>query len=508
MTLLKGFHKLPRELRDQIYEEYFTLEGGYHYNHKTNKLLTAKGEAIHLSIRLASRQIAVETRGLALELNTVNFSTVYDSDLNQRAGHFNTLVTLINSLKGQYLLWQAQRSGLFDAKVRTYVEEHHPRFLPVLDALEAGRVTNSNGYVWKETPSQSRHFVESTLHIMAAQPGFHETVSRASHWHGRYDNPCPDPFPVVAHHHVPWVLPSEEELAVMRGIVSLCPIVASRFKTWQYWEKEKYRLSAATTSIAFLGALTSKTRLEMRNLVLNEDHAAVAWPECHVQGLIPFCQENSNLRIERRVSLWKAVLPAAAASLYAIMTTAPAAQRRSRYDCVAPQILSRGRFGYSGVADWIMEALELESLGMPSGSFTLVLDGEPTTEQSTQVFNILQHNAAWQTAYDISIHDSTVWPVPLTWLQGRDHDSYILRGFPDALKAISEGRSIVKCDIDTGLVHDVDQIIADGRSWTQGEWHANWWTTIQLHGDIHTSEPLPSWVELRMEDMLEEEGMD
>ncbi|KAI4695935.1 uncharacterized protein J4E88_000105 [Alternaria novae-zelandiae] len=506
MVALKGFCRLPRELRDQIYAEYFTIEGGYHYDHAANKLVTAAGDGIDLNVRLTNRQVAVETRGLAFKLNAVNFSTVYDRDLNQRAGNFNTLVTIINDLKGRYFLIDAQRSRLFDAKVRTYVEEHHPHFLPVLDALEAGSVTNSDSYVWKETPSQSRHFVESTLHVMAAQPDFNETVTRASNWHGRDDNPRPDPFPVVAHHHVPWSLPSEEELAAMREIVSPHPIVATRFKNWQYWEKEKYRLSAATTSIAFLGSLTCKTRLELRNLVLHEDHVAVAWPECHVQGLIPFCQENSKLRIERRVSLWKAMLPAAAASLYAIMTNPPAAQRRSRYDCVPPQILSRGSFGYSGVADWIMEALALESLGMPSGCFTFVIDGEPTPEQSTRVFNILQHNAAWQTAYDLSIHDSTVWPVPLTWLQGRDHKAYIMRGFPDALKAISAGRSVVKCDIDTGLGLDVDKIIAEGRSWTQREWLENWSSTVQLHGNIHTSDPLPSWIELRMEDMLEEEG--
>ncbi|KAI4933167.1 hypothetical protein J4E85_003571 [Alternaria conjuncta] len=114
MTILEGFRRLPRELRDQIYEEYFILQGGYHYNHKTNKLLTAKGKAIDLNLRLASRQTAAETRGLALKLNTVNFSTVYDSDLNQRAGHFNSLLNLINEWKGRYLLREAPRSGLFD----------------------------------------------------------------------------------------------------------------------------------------------------------------------------------------------------------------------------------------------------------------------------------------------------------------------------------------------------------------------------------------------------------
>jgi hypothetical protein len=40
----------------------------------------------------------------------------------------------------------------------------------------------------------------------------------------------------------------------------------------------------------------------------------VAWPQCHAQGFIPFCQRNPKLRIER-VDLWKATLPAASGLL-------------------------------------------------------------------------------------------------------------------------------------------------------------------------------------------------
>ena len=57
-TPLPALLRLPRELRDLIYEEYVRVDGGYVYNPETNKLAHADGSPIDLSLRLVCRQLA------------------------------------------------------------------------------------------------------------------------------------------------------------------------------------------------------------------------------------------------------------------------------------------------------------------------------------------------------------------------------------------------------------------------------------------------------------------
>jgi hypothetical protein len=134
--MLSSFLALPRELRDQVYADYFAIKGRYQYNHATNKLATSSGTSSHLNIRLTCRQVAAKTRGLALKLNTINFSTVCDVTLYQRAGQFDALLEIISELKAKFLLADAQRTSLVNETIRNYVERHHPGFLPIVQTLQ------------------------------------------------------------------------------------------------------------------------------------------------------------------------------------------------------------------------------------------------------------------------------------------------------------------------------------------------------------------------------------
>ncbi|KAI4954047.1 hypothetical protein J4E91_001756 [Alternaria rosae] len=510
MAPLSGFRKLPRELRDQIYADYFAIEGGYRYNHTTNKLTTSESTSVDLNLRLTCRQVAAETRGLALRLNPVNFSTVCDENLRQRAGRFNTIQKIISELKAEYLLSHAPRSGLIDSTICDYVGKHHSEFLPTIQTMQTfGRNgIGRNVDEWKEIPSQARHFIASTLQAIGAKPDFGDAVSREPHWKGTSYTPSPDPVPVVAHSNLPWMLPSEEDISDMLKLIQPLSVEASRFKPERYWDQEQYRFSAATAAIRFLESLPAETRLAMRNLVLHEDHESVAWPECHGQGLIPFCQENSDLHIERRVSLWRTILPAASITLYELQSQTLENVQRWKYDRLTAQMISRGYMGDNGAAAWIMEALVLASLGMPASAFSLVIDGMPTPETSAQVFNVLQRDAAWQSAYQQCVKTPDLQSCQLNWIMVRENVAFTMRGFPEALQEICSGKSLVRCNFDTGFAHDVDQIVAQGRTWTLIEWLQNWHTTGKLQADIHTAAPLPSWLEIRQEKLLGYTGTD
>ncbi|KAI4715118.1 hypothetical protein J4E89_000804 [Alternaria sp. Ai002NY15] len=506
----QGFLKLPRELRDQIYEDYFTLEGGYHYNHQANKLLAAQAEVIDLDIRLTCRQVAAETRGLALKLNPINFSTVCDENLRQRAGRFNAIQIIISELKAKYLLWHAPLSGLIDSAICDYVGKHHSAFLPTIQTMQCfGRNgIGRNVDEWKEIPSQTRQFIASTLEAIAAKPDFEDAVSREPHWKGTAYTASPDPVPVVTHSHPPWMFPSEDDISDMLELIEPVSVEASYPKPWLYWDQEQYRFSAATAAIRFLESMPAETRLAMRNLVLHEDHESVAWPECHGQGLIPFCQENSDLHLERRISLWRTILPAASMSLCELQSQTLEDMQQWKLDRLTANMISQGHWGDNGVAAWIMEALALASLGMPAGAFNLVIDGMPTPETSAQVFNVLQRDAAWQSAYQQCVKTPDSQSCQLNWIMVRENAAFIMRGFPEALQEICSGKSLVRCNFDTGYAHDVDQIVAQGRTWTLIEWRKNWHSTAQLQADIHTVAPLPSWLEIRQEKLLGRTGSD
>jgi len=80
-------------------------------------------------------------------------------------------------------------------------------------------------------------------------------------------------------------------------------------KSGEYWKQHwhKLRFSAAAAAAHFLSSLSPTNRQHTRKIVVHEDHFSVARPECHAQGLVPFCQENPALRIERQANLWKTI---------------------------------------------------------------------------------------------------------------------------------------------------------------------------------------------------------
>lgn len=173
----------------------------------------------------------------------------------------------------------------------------------------------------------------------------------------------------------------------------------------------KYRFSAASIAIKFLSSLPSKLRMHLRHVRLLENNVCVGFPESHAQGLIKFCVENSNLRVERRVNLWEAIfkqLTSNGRAMHVVNDLNSASE---------VQYLFAKSFGDTGfhtvsitnnLALWIMEAAALVPSGMPKDSFTLVLDGAPGDDALMSVFmNHIQRDAAWQRAWEIASERAT-----------------------------------------------------------------------------------------------------
>ena len=248
----------------------------------------------------------------------------------------------------------------------------------------------------------------------------------------------------------------------------------------------------------------------MQKILLIEDRESIAFPECHAMGLIEFCQKNKRLHIERRVNIWRNILPAGSDNalspirLYHIIhwDSVPLPEARHNIDDVrfAPGQLHSTEISHAfGV--WIEEGLAIFNAGMPSGSFSLVFDGDCDPVQSSEVFDLVIRDAAWQEAMDEWCKQRSIIP---SFLKRRDTYTCVTEGFPRAIKGIVEKSSFTSCNFPVGSLCDVKQILDGDQSRTLDEWDQAWLDEHELK-TFQTAPPLPSWIELRLDKVIQED---
>ena len=204
----------------------------------------------------------------------------------------------------------------------------------------------------------------------------------------------------------PWTIPSDDEFAQMDTILgqSLYGVQSPTFDPSpdpNCWERIRWRFSAAAVAVHFFKSISQSTCLGIRNVVLHEDQHSVAHPECHVLGLIPFCLQNPRLNIERRVNMWRNILVGRMGEgVHAFALNIEDLSARDEGDTSSWRTYNKFGVGVIGrkCCQWITEASALSSSGMPSGSFSLVLDGDPAPDQSSALFEVVKDDAAWQVA--------------------------------------------------------------------------------------------------------------
>ena len=198
----------------------------------------------------------------------------------------------------------------------------------------------------------------------------------------------------------------------------------------------------------------------LRTIVLDEDFKAVSRPEVHARGLIPFCIKNPQLRIERRIGLFTNLLPEG---------------------FVWSQGLDTGcRWLFSDMCfrvmiPWIEEALALSSLGMPTHSFSLVIDG--STEEALEIWNLLKYAAATQEARLLDEPVPPSRPLVLKYNSSRD----LPANFAKTIRDIVEGTSVIRFDGDVGELWDPEVFLYERRDWNKEQWDMDWFCNVTRH---------------------------
>jgi hypothetical protein len=479
--------ELPRELRDCIYSYYFIAEDGLVFDYDTTRRSAFCNKPLDLNLQLTCRLLAKETRGLTFKLNTLHFSCSSGSLICPSLGQFTPLLDALITHKST-AIWL---TGNLDATIYEHLKVYFPHLASLVDLLQAFSGGWRTGQV---IPSGGRLFIAVALEYIATHPALYDTLDE------RCYGDATRVIKSISTWCDPWTIPTEETIAELAAAVPNPENIEASWLDYNgYWEEQQYRLSAASVAIQFLERLPSSMRPYIRRIILHENRVAIAWPECHGQGPIPFCQENRRLRIERCVSLWRNIFPSRSASLCQTIHGISDFADVSRLDNLSGSRVSRC------LASWLMEAEALQDMGMPHGAFTLTLQCDSIPDKTREVFDLVKSDAAWQRALEACWHDEHV-VVRLRSQCKRvpNTSSYIAFGFPEAIKGIVDGTSPVKLDFDLDDSCDVnvEELIPQVRSWRRWEWDENW---MRLHREVgfEPEAPLPStWLELRKEDLL------
>ncbi|KAF6803476.1 hypothetical protein CSOJ01_10893 [Colletotrichum sojae] len=493
------FLRLPREIRDMIYEEYFRLDGGYLCDTDAflkGSLSTSSGEPVDLSLVYTCKMVAEETEygNVALGFNTVTFTTLYSPEHGELALFFRKLmmdgVGFIKAAMLNSACHQPTESSVSKLKSR------YPQFAPLLHRLKPeDPVTGHDllsrvdfrGGSYGEAPSLYHEFVDETLRTAAEDPkaslAVRDFVVPWNLYCERNDAPPPgleeyqrrrlrSGFEIIDNHSQFWEIPSpsdmDELIRLTKYTVSaVCPEVET-----------KYRFSAAAVAIYFLKNMSPNVCRHLRRLVLLEDKRSLCYPESHALGLIPFCQKYPKLNIERRARLWTNVF------LQGVEYDGMMERQWIREYRQAPQGDLFSINITPTVAPWVIEASRLAKAGMPPGSFSLLLESAGANELATEIFESVVHkDIAWQEAWMTCSEMMLPFPPHLVSQEGREslrHASwnlllpggvvYPFENLARAMRDIVEGKSVVRCDFHPGTPWDVGPIVEQHKYWNEEKW--------------------------------------
>ena len=471
--------RLPRELRDLIYGYYTQVQGGYIYNFVTNKLIQADGRPISYPLVFACRQTASELREIFFRINTITFSTYFSESTSMEASLFHSSCRSIDSKKKMLVQHLAPRL-LTQSMVQAAMNEY-PQFSEILvdwisrDLVARGGQDFSGG----EATSTWNEFTQYLLQSMSKHPQFLKEARKV---------PC---VPLWSSnkvielkdvHFEPWSIPSNTDLTHLAKVCGIKP------KITDCLVETKCSYSAASVALRFLHSVPKSTRDTMRKIVLLEDREAVANPKCHGQGLIKMCKAHPKLRIKHIVSLWQNAFPVITLrSLYHV-----ACEYGWGVDRVNHDRLESAHVTYT-IGSWIAEALALPSYGMPRGSYSLIFDGNPNPEHASKVFQVVQRDAAWQSALDFA-YMSGMLPKPSPAAR-RLQKGYMYEGLPEAIYNISIGSGPITCNFDLSPPCDIENLLQEHRGWSIDDWSEKW--NSHQPKEFQTESPLPPWHVLR-----------
>ncbi len=568
-----GFLSLPRELRDTIYHHYLFEPEGYHFNLASGKLCASGNRPVNLALMRTCTAVAAEMHHLPLRTNVVHFSTSADPSESERTISARFAMLLEYFEQGRIAALTLSREPSLrpyqTPEVDAKLALKYPQFAPLLHwwSPESPRAYPSVAKwagiasIWGEPDSEFLAFQSYMIELLSTNADFLGALVESDLLH-KLDDPRSSLYsPVVdeasqarreqmhsflldkeqkprgerasffrsvlsASKPEPWTIPSLEELVQMMANVNLSPsnsaheaqrclgLETPKYGQGHQWKCVKWRFSAAAAAIHFFKSISRETCSAVRRVVLHEDRPSVGFPESHVLGLIPFCVQSPQLHIERRVNIWRVLLSPHSCQgtcLHAIANHIVSISEN--VEKFSSKICDRGCIALisESCCRWITEASGLSAKGMPAHSFSLVLDGDPAPDKSSELFERMKEAVAWQVAQAQAYPDQS---PSLGFIATRSAWIYRCGVFPQAINDIVNGTSFISCNFPTGTLHDPRAVLnmnrhlvhRDARGRMSGR---GWLIAFENHQKRHPMRfpPHLSFVDLAAEELLPEEHM-
>ncbi|KAJ4125335.1 hypothetical protein NW768_008952 [Fusarium equiseti] len=477
----RSFLSLPHELRHMIYREYFTLDKGYAYQPGPGRLGTFDGEPLDLSLMYTCRFIACETKDMPLTSNTIYFSTVYHPEWREWAGRFDYL---LHFQEEQRFCLLCHISRFVTPEMYSEIRAHFPWFVPLLEGVE--RRYSSTGGVGYCRRWDYLDTIKAPSHVYTNDPPSHSLLCSATDFTLRLLAHDSNPLLAREVHDLtrswgspnsianllgeafnPWDIPERYDLHTAGERLQDNELWSS-MSSWQQEEgcdKEyhyKFRFSATSVAIDFLKRLPTDKGQCIRNVVILEDHPAVGQQERHAVGLIPFCKENSQLKIDLRLSMVGNVFQRHFLKSHDWFGDLLECWKHDPCDLMSKHL---GKGVYKISSRWLTEALALKDAGMPSGSFTLTLDGGRAVDLCSDVF---QQEVFWRAS--MSKAADRCFPCPPDMIR-RDCLFYLIN--PSSIQAFEHlvnQTSILRSSFHPGIMWNMDQLIADRSGYEPHQW--------------------------------------
>ncbi|KAF5702438.1 hypothetical protein FGLOB1_9594 [Fusarium globosum] len=386
------FLGLPLELRQQIYHEYFKVDGGYVHDSDSDKLTQADHQPISLSLRYACRSVAEETKSFPFKLNSITFSTLYRKDLQHQAAIHSTLIRFHTVLLSELLLRMRHfvTPEMFDE-----VEEVAPQYIKAIK----WRINDCIGYdQHPELPPQDFEDVANFHNIgvlTRAELDWNDSTlgfQRAVVCILRQINAknAADIAEAINEALPGWTKSSSpEELFDMSFDHWDIPSLSCLRETAERLQRQR-----------FLESLGNWHRVQDHDSGFLDSRISIGFPESHAIGMIPFCKENPKMHLEQRVDVWNNLVMSSErptayrlTNMYFERSEPEAGEYYSLYDVYAPD-------QDSYFTNWVVHGLEVVKAGMPARSWSVVFDGEPDLNLATDLFTtIIKRTIVWHTFY-------------------------------------------------------------------------------------------------------------
>jgi hypothetical protein len=506
--------RLPRELRDNIYEHYAHDGEGVIYDYASDKLRYAnksKHEERNALTRCC-KQAAEEMHGAVMRANRITFfparsdkDGICFQEIDSRAGRFERLVQSTRRMK-MHILHHVANAGCVTPAMVDQVAARFPGIAcwyraacraVVNDELMACSYKDGGGTGRWQTSATFCEALQYTLELASSHPEVDSLAAEA--FVGPWDSiqGTMPPFVVGSYKAVLawnppwWLIPTEADLVLESCLKdpflrnSLGDVDSLEFDVPVLWF-----FSATAVAINFLRQLPQAERMRIREkIVIREDKRGAAYPESHLRGLAPFIGENPHVRFELHVGFWTNLMHPVWLESMLYEQGDPGSIHK--LDALRP------------LADFLHEATTSFGSSPPTHALNIYIEGH--LEESVSAWEMIKHAASLQEALeacdymaqhqDIRLSEITVYQ-PLQgyeWHPGQrlectafDRRFQLPCDLPDTfystIREITEGSTFIHFDGDAGSPWDAAREKVAKRAWTPQQFADDWFRNMGLDG--------------------------